>query len=194
MVYENICMITIACQQSVFQRYHSEKHLWEFTHKMAAKDSWHWNYVTMSQYAEYAVYASHAVISRVAIDVEKLLRRRHRRDVSTHQSNNFGVSCKRFKRQTVDASRGLPYLNVHRCQRQRRETESTCSWSFQLPCGTGVSQRVKKSMATLHRHDGKACTTHRRYAVISSWIFLPRGIVRPYHHFHCVQAWYCRWA
>jgi len=146
------------------------------------------HYVTICRICYIGAYASHAVISRVAIDVEKLLCRRRRRDVSTHLSNNFGVSCKRFKRRTVDASRGLPYLNVHRCQRQRRETESTCSWSFPLPCGTGVSQRVKKSMATLHRHDGKACTTHRRYAVISSWIFLPRGIVRPYHHFHCVQA------
>jgi len=29
LVYENVCMM-LACQQSVFQRYHSEKHLSEF--------------------------------------------------------------------------------------------------------------------------------------------------------------------
>ena len=49
MVYENVWMITIACQQSVFQRWHSEKHLSTFiTHKMAAKASWHRNYVTVT--------------------------------------------------------------------------------------------------------------------------------------------------
>jgi len=30
LVYENVCVISIACQQSVFQRYYSEKHLSEF--------------------------------------------------------------------------------------------------------------------------------------------------------------------
>jgi len=30
LVYENVCMITIACQQRVFRRYHSEKHLSDF--------------------------------------------------------------------------------------------------------------------------------------------------------------------
>jgi len=33
---------SLACQRSVFQRYHSEKHL------MAAKARWHWNYVTVT--------------------------------------------------------------------------------------------------------------------------------------------------
>ena len=44
-----------------------------------------------------------AVISRVAIAVKKLSRRRRRekRDASTNQSNNFGVSRKTL--QTVDA-------------------------------------------------------------------------------------------
>jgi len=39
---------SLACRQSVFQWHHSEKHLSEFTHKMAAKASWHWNYVTVT--------------------------------------------------------------------------------------------------------------------------------------------------
>jgi len=48
-----------------------------------------------------------AVISRVAIAVEKLSRRRRRRkqrDASTNQSNNFGVSRKRFKPSTAGSS------------------------------------------------------------------------------------------
>jgi len=39
---------SLSCQWSAFQRYHCEKHLSEFTHKMAAKASWHWNYVTVT--------------------------------------------------------------------------------------------------------------------------------------------------
>ena len=39
---------SLACQQSVFHRYHSEKKIYgSFTCKMAAKASWHWNYVTV---------------------------------------------------------------------------------------------------------------------------------------------------
>jgi len=39
---------SLACPQGVFQRYHSEKHLSEFCPKMAAKVSWHRNYVTVN--------------------------------------------------------------------------------------------------------------------------------------------------
>ena len=40
---------SLACQQSVFQRYHTENIINQsFTHKMAAKASWHWNYVTVT--------------------------------------------------------------------------------------------------------------------------------------------------
>jgi len=45
---------SLACPRSVLQRYHSEKHISEFypyrsfTHKMAAKASWHRNYVTVT--------------------------------------------------------------------------------------------------------------------------------------------------
>jgi len=39
-------------------------------------------------------------MSRVAIAVEKLPRRRRWNDALTNQSNNFGVSCKRFKLST----------------------------------------------------------------------------------------------
>jgi len=36
-------------QQSVFQRCHSEKNIYKsFIHKMAAKASWHCNYVTVT--------------------------------------------------------------------------------------------------------------------------------------------------
>ena len=53
-----------------------------------------------------------AVISRVAIAVEKQSRRRRRkqREASTNQSNNFGVSCKRCKPSTS----GLPGNNQMR--------------------------------------------------------------------------------
>ena len=39
---------SLSCQQSVFQRYHSENIYESFTHKMAAKASWHRNYVTVT--------------------------------------------------------------------------------------------------------------------------------------------------
>ena len=38
---------SLACQQRVFQLYHSENISKSFTHKMAAKASWNWNYVTV---------------------------------------------------------------------------------------------------------------------------------------------------
>jgi len=39
----------IACLQGVFQRYHSENiYDQSFTQKLAAKASWHWNYVTVT--------------------------------------------------------------------------------------------------------------------------------------------------
>ena len=38
---------SLARQQSVFQQYHSENIYRSFTHKMAAKASWHQNYVTV---------------------------------------------------------------------------------------------------------------------------------------------------
>jgi len=39
---------SLTCRQSVFQWYHSENIYKSFTHKMAAKASWHWNYVTVA--------------------------------------------------------------------------------------------------------------------------------------------------
>jgi len=40
---------SLACQQSVFQRYKSEKkHLWEFYPQDGGESSWHWNYVTVA--------------------------------------------------------------------------------------------------------------------------------------------------
>jgi len=43
-----MCVWSLACQQNIFQLCHSEN-IWEsFTHKMAAKASWHWNYVTVT--------------------------------------------------------------------------------------------------------------------------------------------------
>jgi len=39
---------SLACRQSVFQWYHSEDIYQSFTHKMAARASWHWNYVTVT--------------------------------------------------------------------------------------------------------------------------------------------------
>jgi len=39
---------SLACQQSVFQRYHSKKISKSFTHTMAAKASWQWHYVTVT--------------------------------------------------------------------------------------------------------------------------------------------------
>ena len=40
---------SLGCQQSIFRRYHSEKKIyWSFAHKMAAKASWQWNYVTVT--------------------------------------------------------------------------------------------------------------------------------------------------
>ena len=59
-----------------------------------------------------------AVISRVAIAVKKLSRRRRRekRDASTNQSNNFGVSRKRFKPSTP-GSRHRSYVWANRNDR-----------------------------------------------------------------------------
>ena len=39
---------SLACQQSIFQHYHGENIYESFTHNVAAKASWHWNYVTVA--------------------------------------------------------------------------------------------------------------------------------------------------
>jgi len=39
----SVWWLSVACQQSVFQRYHSKTFI-----KMAAKANWHWNYVTFT--------------------------------------------------------------------------------------------------------------------------------------------------
>jgi len=49
---------SLACQQSVFRRYHSENIYQSFTHKMTAKASWHWNYVTVILYIVCSVQKS----------------------------------------------------------------------------------------------------------------------------------------
>ena len=85
----------LACQLRVFQRRHSEKHFSSFTHKMAAKASGHWNYVTVT--IMYAAGGARGTVSAAARTVSEVLRRpahtrpRRRRSAS-HASGRLASS------------------------------------------------------------------------------------------------------